>query len=86
MVLQAGSKYRESYEALPLEVSGHNITATLIIHNPKEDAEQFEYYLEVTNEVGTQRYIGLRLTNVVITYFFHTYFRLFFYLPFIGSR
>jgi hypothetical protein len=55
MVLQAGSKYRELYEALPLEVSGHNVTATLIINQLSEQAEQYEYYLEATNEVGEQR-------------------------------
>lgn len=56
IVVQAGSSYKDKYEALPLNISGHSVDAVLNIRNPSEGEAGYEYFLEVTTDVGKQRY------------------------------
>jgi len=57
IVLQAGSNYKDKYVATPLNVSkdGHSVHAALFIKNPSEEDEKFEYFLEVSTEIGSAR-------------------------------
>jgi hypothetical protein len=56
IVLQAGSSHKDKYEAMPLNVTGHSTVAVLNIKHLAESDAAFEYFLEVTTDVGSQRY------------------------------
>merc|ERR1711963_122723 len=42
--------------ALAIESSGHEITAKLLVVNPSDDLLEGVFYLEATNEYGSQQY------------------------------
>ncbi len=57
MVLQAGSVHDSGkYEAEPLDVSGHRVSAGLVIRDLSPEDVDFEYALHVSNELGEERY------------------------------
>ena len=55
--LQAGMVSGDGrYDALPIEVNGHEITATLNINSPADDLLEGAFYVEVFNDHGSQKY------------------------------
>ena len=55
--LQAGFASNDGrYDAMPIEVNGHEITATLNINSPADDLQDGVFYVEVFNDHGSQRY------------------------------
>ena len=61
-MLQAGTSHRDKYVAAPLNVTGHAVEAVLVIKNPAEQDAGFEYFLEASNEIGTQKYLLYKVT------------------------
>ena len=68
--LQAGFASDDGrYEALPIEVNGYEITATLKINSPANDLEHLKdgvFYVEVFNDHGSQKYQVLKSKNVIV--------------------
>ena len=55
--LQAGFASNDGrYDAMPIEVNGHEITATLNINSPADDLQDGVFYVEVFNDHGSQKY------------------------------
>ena len=55
--LQAGFATNDGrYDAMPIEVNSHQITATLNINCPSDDLQDGVFYVEVFNDHGSQRY------------------------------
>jgi hypothetical protein len=44
------------YEALPLNVTGHEVSATLLVSGPQEDLLDGSYYLHVVTSEGEMSY------------------------------
>ena len=55
IVVQAGSAHKDKYEALPLNVTGHSVVAILNIKHLSETDAAYEYFLDVTTDVGNQK-------------------------------
>ena len=56
IAVQAGQWKGEKYEALALNVTGHEVTAVLRIYNLVESDMDFDYHLMVTTSAGEQQY------------------------------
>ena len=55
--LQAGFATNDGrYDAMPIEVNSHQITATLNINCPADDLQDGGFYVEVFNDHGSQKY------------------------------
>lgn len=69
VVLQAGVISDDSkYEALPLNISGHEVTATLLIQKPQLEEENYAYHLHVMTKVGDNSY-AFRMQRQVVPYY-----------------
>ena len=44
------------FEALPLNVTGHEVYAVLLVNNPDDDLLEGIFYLEASNAYGKQTY------------------------------
>lgn len=56
-VLQAGQMTDDGrFEALPLNITDHEVLAALVVNDPGDDMLEGQFYLEVQNEYGSQNY------------------------------